>query len=192
MGVEWLYRLSTEPNRLWKRYLVDSIPVFWLVGKQKLDRYKFDPLLQANYLPLGELLQQAGLLSPQEIRYFLRLQEQHHQYRFGEILVEQQRLRQTTIDFFVNDFPQLVKTQDLAYNLRLGDYLDYAGLLDRHQIQTILRLQSQTSQKFGQIILEQGLINPRTLDWFVDLQNQLTKTPRHKNFNRSWFVAHSS
>jgi exopolysaccharide biosynthesis WecB/TagA/CpsF family protein len=192
MGVEWLYRLSTEPNRLWKRYLVDSIPVFWLVGKQKLDRYKFDPLLQANYLPLGELLQQAGLLSPQEVRYFLRLQEQHHQYRFGEILVEQQRLRQTTIDFFVNDFPQLVKTQDLAYNLRLGDYLDYAGLLDRHQIQTILRLQSQTSQKFGQIILEQGLINPRTLDWFVDLQNQLTKTPRHKNFNRSWFVAHSS
>jgi exopolysaccharide biosynthesis WecB/TagA/CpsF family protein len=192
MGVEWLYRLSTEPNRLWKRYLVDSIPVFWLVGKQKLDRYKFDPLLQANYLPLGELLQQAGLLSPQEVRYFLRLQEQHHQYRFGEILVEQQRLRQTTINFFVNDFPQLVKTQDLAYNLRLGDYLDYAGLLDRHQIQTILRLQSQTSQKFGQIILEQGLINPRTLDWFVDLQNQLTKTPRHKNFNRSWFVAHSS
>jgi N-acetylglucosaminyldiphosphoundecaprenol N-acetyl-beta-D-mannosaminyltransferase len=191
MGVEWLYRLSSEPSRLWKRYLVDSIPVFWLVGKQKFNQYKFSPLLQANYLPLGELLQQAGLLNPQEIRYFLRLQEQHHQYRFGEILVEQKRLRQATIDFFVNDFPQLVKTQDLAYNLRLGDYLDYAGLIDRSQIQTILRLQSQTSQKFGQIILQQGLIEPRTLDWFVDLQHQLTKTHRPKNLNRSGFMVHS-
>ena len=43
MGLEWLYRLSSEPNRLWKRYLVDSLPLFWLVGKQKLNQYRFSP-----------------------------------------------------------------------------------------------------------------------------------------------------
>ena len=38
-GVEWLYRLMSEPQRLWKRYLVDDLPFFWLVIKQKLNFY---------------------------------------------------------------------------------------------------------------------------------------------------------
>lgn len=38
-GIEWLYRLYLEPKRLWKRYLVDDIPFFWLILKQKLRMY---------------------------------------------------------------------------------------------------------------------------------------------------------
>lgn len=31
-GLEWLFRLIQEPRRLWKRYIVDDLPVFgWLV-----------------------------------------------------------------------------------------------------------------------------------------------------------------
>ena len=40
VGLEWLYRLISEPKRLWKRYLVDDIPFFWLILKQKIDLYK--------------------------------------------------------------------------------------------------------------------------------------------------------
>ena len=36
LGIEWLYRLWCEPTRLWKRYLVDDLPFFWLIIKQKL------------------------------------------------------------------------------------------------------------------------------------------------------------
>ena len=39
-GLEWLYRLLIEPKRLWKRYLVDDIPFFYLIVKQKLGLYK--------------------------------------------------------------------------------------------------------------------------------------------------------
>ncbi len=39
-GLEWLYRLSQEPGRLAKRYLVDDLPFLWLVVKQKLGLYK--------------------------------------------------------------------------------------------------------------------------------------------------------
>ncbi|MDJ0697308.1 WecB/TagA/CpsF family glycosyltransferase [Mastigocoleus sp. MO_188.B34] len=39
VGLEWLFRLSREPQRLWKRYLVDDIPFFLLVLKQKLNLY---------------------------------------------------------------------------------------------------------------------------------------------------------
>jgi exopolysaccharide biosynthesis WecB/TagA/CpsF family protein len=35
-GLEWLYRLLSEPQRLWKRYLIDSLPFLWLVLQQKL------------------------------------------------------------------------------------------------------------------------------------------------------------
>ncbi|MEB3248340.1 MAG: WecB/TagA/CpsF family glycosyltransferase, partial [Merismopediaceae bacterium] len=35
LGIEWLHRLLSEPRRLWKRYLVDSLPFFILLLKQK-------------------------------------------------------------------------------------------------------------------------------------------------------------
>lgn len=36
LGLEWLYRLVTEPHRLWRRYLLDDMPFFWLLIKEKL------------------------------------------------------------------------------------------------------------------------------------------------------------
>ena len=33
-GLEWFYRLLQEPTRLWRRYIVDDMPVLaWLVGQ---------------------------------------------------------------------------------------------------------------------------------------------------------------
>jgi N-acetylglucosaminyldiphosphoundecaprenol N-acetyl-beta-D-mannosaminyltransferase len=39
-GLEWMYRLVCEPRRLWKRYLGDALPFFWLVLQQRLDLYQ--------------------------------------------------------------------------------------------------------------------------------------------------------
>jgi exopolysaccharide biosynthesis WecB/TagA/CpsF family protein len=36
LGLEWLYRLLSEPRRLWKRYLVNDLPFVWLLVKQKI------------------------------------------------------------------------------------------------------------------------------------------------------------
>ncbi|BAZ09694.1 glycosyl transferase, WecB/TagA/CpsF family protein [Calothrix sp. NIES-4071] len=40
IGLEWLYRLMSEPRRLWKRYLLDDLPFFWLVLKQRFQFYE--------------------------------------------------------------------------------------------------------------------------------------------------------
>jgi len=45
MGIEWLYRLLSEPRRLWKRYLIDDMPFVWLILMQKLKDYKKLPKL---------------------------------------------------------------------------------------------------------------------------------------------------
>lgn len=36
-GLEWLFRLLSEPRRLWKRYLINNPRFVWLVAKQELD-----------------------------------------------------------------------------------------------------------------------------------------------------------
>jgi N-acetylglucosaminyldiphosphoundecaprenol N-acetyl-beta-D-mannosaminyltransferase len=40
VGIEWAYRLLSEPKRLWRRYLVDALPFFRLIVEQKLGSYK--------------------------------------------------------------------------------------------------------------------------------------------------------
>lgn len=52
-GLEWLYRLLSEPQRLWKRYLLEDLPFFWLILKQKLNLYKM-PLSQKQIYELRE------------------------------------------------------------------------------------------------------------------------------------------
>ncbi len=41
VGIEWLYRLLSEPKRLWKRYLIEGVPFFGLVLEQKLGLYDY-------------------------------------------------------------------------------------------------------------------------------------------------------
>lgn len=40
IGLEWFFRLLSEPRRLWKRYLVDDMYFFWLILQQKLHIYQ--------------------------------------------------------------------------------------------------------------------------------------------------------
>ena len=39
LGIEWLFRIYCDPNRLWRRYLVEDLPFFWLLLLQKLGFY---------------------------------------------------------------------------------------------------------------------------------------------------------
>ena len=40
LALEWLYRLCKEPKRMYRRYLIEDMPFFWLLLKQKLGKYK--------------------------------------------------------------------------------------------------------------------------------------------------------
>jgi exopolysaccharide biosynthesis WecB/TagA/CpsF family protein len=40
IGMEWAFRLCSDPKRLWKRYIINDIPFFLLIFKEKLNRYK--------------------------------------------------------------------------------------------------------------------------------------------------------
>ena len=72
LGLEWLYRLLSEPRRLWRRYLVEDLVFLGLILQQKLNLYKMpaseeeeEPPILANNLPESkretELLERTGI-----------------------------------------------------------------------------------------------------------------------------------
>jgi N-acetylglucosaminyldiphosphoundecaprenol N-acetyl-beta-D-mannosaminyltransferase len=42
VGLEWLFRLISEPRRLWRRYLVTNSKFIWMLAKEKMNRQDVD------------------------------------------------------------------------------------------------------------------------------------------------------
>ncbi|HXF41501.1 MAG TPA: WecB/TagA/CpsF family glycosyltransferase [Blastocatellia bacterium] len=42
IGFEWLYRLSREPRRMWRRYLIGNSVFIWLIARQRLSHSRGD------------------------------------------------------------------------------------------------------------------------------------------------------
>lgn len=119
-------------------------------------------------VPLGILLQKAGLISAGEIEVALEDQKHHSNLKFGQILATRGWVKQETADFFAREWHSMileVKRGEAKY--RLGESLEKAGLLNALQIQEILDLQKTTNKCFGQIAVEQGYIKEKTLNLFM-------------------------
>lgn len=167
-GLEWLHRLVSEPQRLWKRYLIQDMPFFLLLMQQKLNLYysPFDSLGDMSIpnwqMPLlGQMLQDAGLLDPLQVKRVLTIQEQKPNLRFGEIVKDLGWLRQETVDFFAEQLPQIIGNQQRQ---PLGYYLKQAMLLDDEQINLILLEQKQKRLRFGELAVQKGWLKQQTID----------------------------
>jgi len=165
LGIEWLHRLLSEPQRLWKRYLVDSIPFFILIVKQKLNLYRYQRVI-------GQVLQDAELLSLDQVEKAIAIKQKYPQQRFGSIVVEQGWLRQDTVDFFVELLPQLRNPKE---RYPLGQYLKLAGLIDEEQIASILREQEYTGLLFGEVAVGQGWVKQGTIDVISSYVNPIQR-----------------
>jgi len=51
LGIEWLWRLCSEPKRLWRRYLVEDIGIFGIVARMTIDRVRGRQLVFERELP---------------------------------------------------------------------------------------------------------------------------------------------
>jgi hypothetical protein len=115
--------------------------------------------------PLGEILIEAGLVPISQIE--LALEEQKHTgWKIGEILVLHGWIEQKTVDFFGEQWLQLLKTEEkkpLAY------YFQEAGLLKKEQVDAIARLQELKHKKvrFHRLAVEQGYLKKTTVDFFL-------------------------
>jgi hypothetical protein len=134
----------------------------------KKNQTKVETILKkSNGKPIGEILQEADLISPAQIEVVLRDQTIYQDMRVGEILALRGWLKPETADFFVDKWPSLLRQQDKQ---PLGFYLQEAGLLDNQQIKEILGLQKQEGHwvRFGKIAVVKGLVSKKTIDFFLN------------------------
>jgi hypothetical protein len=117
-----------------------------------------------TFKPIGEILQEAGLITHPQLELALRDQASYQDMRLGEILALRGWIEQDTADFFVQEWFKLVNQKR---DHPLGFYLRKAGLLSEEQIQLILQAQHQHSLRFGAAAVNQGLLKQNTVDFFL-------------------------
>lgn len=121
-------------------------------------------LLAVQTKTLGEILQEADLVSPWQIESALEDKLQYPELRIGEILAQKQFIKPETADFFATDWTRaVVETEKNA----LGYYLQQAAILDPEQIEIILAEQLKSGVRFGTVAVFQGFIKSTTLDFFL-------------------------
>ncbi|WP_017327476.1 WecB/TagA/CpsF family glycosyltransferase [Synechococcus sp. PCC 7336] len=169
-GLEWLHRLMSEPKRLWKRYLWESLPLFWLLPLQMLQLYRPPERLGLAAKTAiasqncDRLLYRAGLLSPQQLAIAQQLQADYPHLKCGEIIGIKGWLSKQTVDFFAHRLPQL------ASDMRqrpLGEYLRQAGLLNEGQIRHLLEEHKHYRIGFGELAIRKGWVSRTTVDFFL-------------------------
>lgn len=113
---------------------------------------------------LGTILQQAGLVSAEQLQMALKDQTRYSSVRIGEILALRGWLKQETADFFAHQWMEL---QQHNQEQPLGYYLKEAALLDEEQIGKLLVEQKQFKLQLGALAVRKGWLQNKTLDFFL-------------------------
>jgi hypothetical protein len=125
----------------------------------------------ASRQPLGVVLQQADLVSANQIEVALKHQSDYPNLRIGEILALRGWIKLETADFFSEHWSSLVQEKG---DQPLGYYLKKAALLDEEQIdqllneQTKLGAQIKVKLRLGAIAVLKGWLKQTTLDYFLE------------------------
>ena len=115
---------------------------------------------------MGQLLNEAGLISAQQIEIALQEQVEIPRLKIGEIFSLRGWIKQETADFFVEQWEKLLQQPEkrpLVY------YLRRAALLDEKQITFLMeqRHKNQKKVRFHQLATQHGLLKQETIDFFV-------------------------
>ena len=114
---------------------------------------------------LGEILRDADLITEAQLKTVLTDKQLYKHQKIGEILALRGWLKQETVDFFAEEWEKCLQ-QGAKYPI--GEYFKKAGLLHENYVETILCLQKRLKRKFGEIAVNQGLLKPKTLSFFLD------------------------
>lgn len=119
---------------------------------------------QPKTRPLGEMLKQAGLLSPAQLAVVLQDKKWQPELRIGDILEVRGWVKRDAIEFFADQWPKLAK---VGRDRPIGYYFQQAGLLDSQQVDALLQEQAQAGLRIGALAVLHGWLSQETLDWFL-------------------------
>lgn len=108
-----------------------------------------------QYRPLGEILEEDGVVTRAEMDAVLRMQEGLKRRRLGEIIAELAALSQEDIDQAL----EISRDRGVcSEQMRIGECLVAAGLVSREQVDNALSQQATIRKKrIGTLLVEQGV-----------------------------------
>ena len=117
---------------------------------------------------IGEILQAADLISANQIAIALEEQSKNPGKKIGEILASKGWIRQETVDFFAQEWKEIVASKSKRRQ-ELGYYLRRAALLNEEQIAMLVDEQRKGSLwiRLGALATIKGLVNQSTIDFFL-------------------------
>jgi len=111
---------------------------------------------RAKLAPLGQILEEQGALSRENLNIALVEQQRLRKQRLGEILSQEHRLEQDFIDQVISKAQEEGKADKWP---RVGDILVNAGLVTREQVEAALATQKVgQKKKIGRLLIELGLV----------------------------------
>lgn len=117
-----------------------------------------------NKVPLGIVLQQAGLVSAEQVKQAPKQQAQDRSQKIGKILADRGYIDPQTADFFAERWFNLVEEKPKQPR---GQYFRQAALLSTERIQIILHEQKQTKLMFGKLAISKGWLRQTTVNFFL-------------------------
>lgn len=114
---------------------------------------------------LGEILQEANLVSDVQLELALTIQKSYPEIKLGKILALKGWIKPNTVDFFNCSWSYLLNQKEKH---PLGFYLKQSSILDENQIKIILDEQKKLKLKLGEIAVLKGWLNVKTLNYFLE------------------------
>ena len=155
--LEWLYRLTQEPLRLWKRY-ASTIPYFiYLATKELAIAHKQNSSQTKNLLlgadienldftpeKIGEIFVRQNIVTKEDVRQALLEQSLNPNLKIGEILVSKQLISLKQLKFYLKN-----------QNIQFGSLVLEKKLVRKQFLDKTLALQSVTNHKLGELLVQQ-------------------------------------
>jgi len=141
-----------------EKSLVEILRAVNWVDRGELDRAEQEG--EETGLPLGKLLLDRGLVSPETLQTARKIQERTGQPLWRALLRQREILPEQLADLLRRErYVPFLDSKDI----RLGEALMELKLLSQEQLHEALRLRRKTTRPFGQLLVESGLISEREL-----------------------------
>jgi hypothetical protein len=125
--------------------------------------------------PLGHLLLEFGLITPEQLEQALEVQQQTGE-QIGGVLVRLGMLDVSALDVALQSQLQKQKLNQsipTPVAIRIGDILVAGGHISREQLYESIEHQKNSNQKLGEILVEKGYVQQHHVEHGIRLQQML-------------------
>lgn len=121
---------------------------------------------------LGHLLLKAKRITPRQLETALKEQRVSGD-KLGEVLVKQGLLTANELNVVLAFQNNQSSDGSVSGHLRLGEILVTTGHITRQQLKEVIARQKHSDKKIGELLVEQGCLQPQQIEYGLQLQQKL-------------------